>query len=180
MKKLLIISIFAATLISLGLIGCKPPKTVDYVELDRYLGTWHEIAKFPNSFQGDCYGNTTASYSPHPDFDADIVVLNRCQTSPGGDYQDITGRASIVDKETNAKLRVSFFGPFGAPYWIIEIADTAGDNPYEWAVVSEPFRQFLWILSRTPVLEEDVLSGILEKIALQGFDTERLVFTPQD
>ena len=161
--------------------GCKPPKTVDYVEVDRYLGTWYEIARFPNSFQADCVSNTTATYSPHPDSASDILVENRCQEEGSeGSYQEILGRARIADEETNAKLSVIFFEPFGAPYWIIELDDTEGGDPYAWAVVSDPFRVFLWILSRTPTLPEETLDTILAKITLQGYDTERLVWTPQD
>ena len=135
---ILFLSIFA------GATSCTPPQTVEYVEPDRYLGTWYEIARYPNLFQASCYGNTTATYSPHPEIVGDILVENRCQeNSPEGDYQEIIGRASFVDDGSNAKLNVYFFGNFGAPYWIIELDDTVGDEPYAWAVVSDPFRQFL-------------------------------------
>jgi apolipoprotein D and lipocalin family protein len=169
------LSIFA------GGTSCTPPQTVEYVEPGRYLGTWYEIARYPNAFQASCSGNTTATYSPHPDMNLDIVVENRCQeNSPEGDYQEIIGRASFVDDGSNAKLNVYFFGNIGAPYWIIELDDTVGDDPYAWAVVSDPIRLSLWILSRTPGLEVDVLNMILEKITNQGYSTERLLWTPQE
>ena len=169
------LSIFA------GATSCTPPQTVEYVEPDRYLGTWYEIARYPNLFQASCYGNTTATYSPHPEIAGNIMVENRCQEdSPEGGYQEIIGRASFVDDGANAKLDVSFFGNIGAPYWIIELDDTVGDDPYAWAVVSDPIRLSLWILSRTPAPEEDVLNMILEKITRQGYSTERLLWTPQE
>ena len=89
-------------------------------------------------------------------------------------------QASFLGDGSNAKLNVYFFGNLGAPYWIIELDDTVGDDPYAWAVVSDPVRLFLWILSRTPTLEEDVLNMILEKITSQGYSTERLLWTPQE
>jgi apolipoprotein D and lipocalin family protein len=97
-----------------------------------------------------------------------------------GDYQEIIGRASFVDDGSNAKLNVYFLDDIGAPYWIIELDDTVGDDPYAWAVVSDPIRLTLWILSRTPTPEEDILSRILEKVTSQGYSTERLLWTPQE
>jgi apolipoprotein D and lipocalin family protein len=173
-------SLLVALLLFAGSVGCMPPQTVEYVDPDRYLGKWYEIAKYPNPFQASCYGNTTATYSPHPEIEGDILVENRCQEdSPGGDYQEIIGRASFLDDGSNSMLNVYFFGDFGAPYWIIELDDTAGDDPYAWAVVSDPFRLNLWILSRTPALEGQVLDTILDKITSQGYSTERLLWTPQ-
>jgi len=164
-----------------GAISCTPPQTVEYVEPDRYLGTWYEIARYPNLFQASCYGNTTATYTPHPEIAGDILVENRCQeNSPEGDYQEIIGRASFVDDGSNAKLDVYFFGNIGAPYWIIELDDKVGDDPYAWAVVSDPIRLTLWILSRTPALEENVLNMILDRITRQGYSTECLLWTPQE
>jgi lipocalin len=111
----------------------------------------------------------------------DILVENRCQeNSPDGDYQEIIGPASFVDDGSNAKLNVYFFSNFGAPYWIIEFDDTVGDDPYAWAVVSDSFLLNLWILNRTPTLEEEVLNMILDKITSQGYSTERLVWTLQE
>ena len=180
MKK----SLKALTLIlavtAVGAVGCSPPQTVDFVDIDRYLGTWYEIARYPTSFQEGCYGETTAVYDPHPEFPGDIRVTNTCRLdSPEGELDIIVGRAEVADEETNAKLKVYFFGSFGAPYWIIDLDPTPGDDPYVYAVVSEPTRSFLWILSRTPTLDDTTLNGILDRIVEQGLEPEKLQWTLQ-
>jgi apolipoprotein D and lipocalin family protein len=81
----------------------------------------------------------------------------------------IEGVARVVDSSTNAKLAVTFFGPFEGDYWILELG-----NEYEFAVVGEPSRKFLWILSREPVLDEDLYQDILSRLPEKGYDPERL------
>lgn len=150
-----------------------PLQTVPKVELQRYLGTWYEIASFPQSFQKGCTA-TTATYSLKAE--GEIEVLNRCRLdSLEGEEKVAKGRARVVDKDTNAKLEVSFFGPFWGDYWIIQLGDD-----YEYAVVGHPSRDYLWILSRTPTLEEAKLQGILEKLKTeQQYPLERLERTVQ-
>ena len=149
-----------------------PLETVEQVDLDRYLGTWYEIARIPQRFQRDCTA-TTATYSLEED--GDIRVLNRCRKgSPDGPLDEAEGRARVVDEVTNAKLEVSFFGPFWGDYWIVEL----GPN-YEYAVVGHPSRDYLWILSRTPTMDPELYQGILSRLEGQGYDTERLVRTVQ-
>lgn len=150
-----------------------PLPTAQNVEVPRYLGKWYEIARYPNGFQQQCVGGTTAEYNLNDD--GSIQVLNRCRTgSLDGPEDTILGRATVSDSTTNAKLSVSFFGPFGAPYWILEV----GSN-YEYAVVGEPSRSFLWILSRTPAMDETVYNDILSRLSALGYDPSRLVKTPQ-
>ncbi len=153
--------------------GDPPPlKTVPQVDLSRYLGTWYEIASFPQRFQRGCTG-TTATYSLMDN--GDLRVVNRCfKGSLDGKLSVARGHAWVVDKTTNAKLEVSFFWPFHGAYWIIDL-----DPDYRYAVVGNPSRDYLWILSRTPTMDPAVYAGILERLEAQGFDTSRLVRTLQ-
>jgi apolipoprotein D and lipocalin family protein len=147
-------------------------QTVVHVDLSRYLGTWYEIASFPNRFQRGCMA-TTATYTLRAD--GDIDVLNRCRKgSLDGAEASAMGRARVVDRTTQAKLEVSFFRPFWGDYWII---DLAGD--YAYAVVGHPGRDYLWILARAPTMSEATYQGILTRLRAQGYDTTRLVRTPQ-
>lgn len=146
--------------------------TVPKVDIHRYLGTWYEIARFPNSFERNCVG-VTATYSLRED--GLIKVYNQARLfRHDGKESSITGKAKIVDSVSNAKLRVSFFGPFYADYWIIALGDD-----YQYAVVSEPSRKFLWILSRTPHMDIALYQQILTELPRQGFDATRLELTPQ-
>lgn len=153
-----------------GCAGIYPPlDVVDRVELGRYTGRWYEIARYPNSFERGCVG-VTADYSLRED--GKINVLNTCiEGELDGNVRTIQGTARVVDEETNAKLAVAFFGPFEGDYWILEL----GAN-YEYAVVGEPSRRFLWILSRQPVLDETLLDSILSRLPDMGYDPEQLEF----
>ena len=126
----------------------KPPlEVVEPVDLQRYLGKWYEIASYPAWFQKGCTGST-AEYTMTPD--GRIQVINRCRKKGlDGPLKESKGKAEVVDTVTNAKLKVWFFWPFKGNYWIIEL-----DDDYQWAVVGEPGRKYLWILSRTPVMDE--------------------------
>jgi apolipoprotein D and lipocalin family protein len=147
-------------------------ETVAHVDLSRYIGTWYEIANFPQIFQRGCTA-TTASYTLRGD--GDIDVLNRCRKeSIDGEEKSAIGRAHVVDLSTNAKLTVSFFRPFWGDYWIIDLADD-----YSYAVVGHPSRDYLWILSRTPSMDPGLYEGILRRLAAQGYETSRIVRTLQ-
>ncbi|MEL6361038.1 MAG: lipocalin family protein [Pseudomonadota bacterium] len=147
-----------------------PLETVEAVDLDRYLGKWYEIARFPNRFEKDCEG-VTAEYARRQD--GLITVTNTCRkNTPDGPEEVAKGRARIVNAETNAELKVSFFGPFWGDYWIIHL-----EEDYSVAIVSEPKGRYLWILSRTPTLPESQLKFLTEKIKADGFDTDALYFT---
>jgi apolipoprotein D and lipocalin family protein len=149
-----------------------PLKTVPRVDLDRYLGTWYDIASFPQRFQQGCTG-TTATYTKRPD--GQIDVLNRCRKEALDGKEDAArGRARVVDSTTNAKLKVSFFRPFWGDYWIIDL----GSN-YEFAVVGHPSRDYLWILSRTPTMDAAVYDGIIARLRAQGYEVDRLNRTLQ-
>jgi len=148
-----------------------PPRVVERVDLKRYIGTWYEIARYPNFFQKGCAGGTTATYELRPD--GKITVINRCREKDGG-ASEARGKAWVADHATNAKLKVQFFWPFRGAYWVIEL-----DPDYRWAVVGHPDRKYLWILSRTPELEPAVYDDILRRIAAQGYDLKPIIKTPQ-
>jgi apolipoprotein D and lipocalin family protein len=149
-----------------------PLEVVPKVELQRYLGTWYELASFPQSFQRGCTAST-ANYVLLPD--GDVQVVNRCRLNAlDGEEKVATGRARVVDTQTNAKLEVSFFRPFWGDYWIIQL-----DPEYRYAVVGNPGRDYLWILSRTPTVDEAVYEGIVTKLKADGYPLDRLVRTLQ-
>jgi apolipoprotein D and lipocalin family protein len=144
-------------------------KTVPYVDLQRYLGTWYDVASFPQRFQKGCTC-TTAEYSLNKD--GSIAVVNRCIKD--GKEKIATAKAKVRDKKSNAKLSVQFFWPFKGKYWIIDLADD-----YSYAVVGHPSRDYLWILSRSPQLPSATYEGILSRLKAQGYDLSRLRKTEQ-
>jgi apolipoprotein D and lipocalin family protein len=145
-----------------------PVTSVPAVDLARYVGKWYEIAAFPMYFQRHCVGDTTAEYTLRPD--GEVTVDNRCRTASSGERA--TGRAWTIEGTGNAQLKVSFFWPFRSDYWIIGL-----DEAYRWAVVGNPNRKYLWILSRTPQLPPAELERALAAARAQGYDTAGLVFT---
>ncbi len=152
--------------------GLPPLQTVEHVDLPRYLGTWYEIASYPQRFQKGCTA-TTADYTLRDD--GKITVLNRCRKDTlDGKLDEAKGLARVVDTTTNAKLEVSFFRPFWGDYWIIDL-----DPEYRFAVVGHPGRDYLWILSREPQLDPAIYDGILERLREKSYDTTRLVRTLQ-
>lgn len=174
------LSRFLAFSFAIGLLGCassqargEPPlETVPYVDLQRYLGKWYEIASFPQSFSEGCVASS-ATYSIRND--GDIAVVNECRLYQfDGDKKTATGVAKVVDQKTNAKLRVTFFWPFFGSYWIIDL----GEN-YDYAVVGHPSRNYLWILSRTSKMDETLLQEILDRIVKKGYKLDKLQMTPQ-
>ena len=146
-------------------------EVVPSVDISRYVGLWYEIARLPNRFEKKCADSVTANYTLQKD--GSIKVVNRCRKA-SGEYTTATGKAKVVDKKTNAKLKVTFFWPFYGKYWILDL----GKN-YEYAVVGDPSRKYLWILSRTPQLDEALYQQLLAKMATRGFKTEHMIKPPQ-
>jgi len=148
------------------------------IVLHRYSGGWSEIAKYPNRFQKQCVANTTANYTLKPN--GKFEVLNKCRLEDKSvDAAEAEGK--IGDKKNNSKLKVRFAPGFvswlpfvWANYWVIDL-----DPNYEYAVVGEPKREYLWILSRKPQMDEATYSAIIAKIETMGYDTKRIVKTPQ-
>ena len=153
--------------------GEEPLEVLPSVDLTRYAGKWYEIARLPNRFQRACAGNTTATYTLRPD--GKITVLNECRTADGR-RKSATGTARVADSRgPNTKLKVSFFWPFSGKYWIIDL-----DPEYQWAVVGEPGRDYLWILSREPRLDTALYQQIVARAKQRGFNTEKLLKTRHD
>jgi apolipoprotein D and lipocalin family protein len=151
--------------------------TVPQVDLKRYAGTWHEIARLPNEFQKQCAAEVTATYTPNDD--GTVGVVNRCRTA-AGDWDVAEGVATPQDA-TNAKLKVSFLPaairwlPFGrGDYWVIEL-----DPDYRWVMVGEPQRKYLWVLSRDPLLPQDALESMLGRAREAGFPVDRIKLSAQ-
>ncbi|HET9028684.1 MAG TPA: lipocalin family protein [Candidatus Aquilonibacter sp.] len=147
------------------------PETVPFVDLERYAGRWFEIARYPTRFERRCARNSTAQYTV---VDGKLRVVNTC-TTQDGDVLVTSGWACVDDPQTNAKLNVRF-GPFArGKYWILDLA-----ADYSFAVVGEPHKNFLWILSRTPSLDEAVFARICDSLAGFGYDAGRLQRTLQE
>lgn len=147
-------------------------QVVSYVDIERYLGKWYEIALYPNWFEKGCFGST-AYYEKLEG--GKIKVTNQCRMhGPEGELNEAIGEADIADRKTNAKLKVQFFWPFKGDYWIIDL-----DKDYQYAIVSEPNRQYLWILTRSPHMEPQILEMLKTKIRRNGFDLSYLVKTRQ-
>lgn len=160
-------------IILLGLLGCSktypPLKTVPNVDIQKYLGTWYEIARYEHFFEKGC-SNVTATYTLKDN--ADIKVVNRCDKGEEK-LSEAVGVAYATD-ESNSKLKVSFFRPFYGNYWIIML-----DEQYKYAVIGDPSREYLWILSRTPTLDKKTTQMILQKLPDMGYATDKLIWTPQ-
>lgn len=146
------------------------PEPAKPMELSRYTGLWYEIARSPNRFERNCDG-VTARYTLRKD--GDIDVLNTCRRGGlNGKVETAKGRAKVVDKKTFAKLKVSFFGPFYANYWVLD-----RDDNYQWAIVGEPSGRYVWILSRTP--RPDNTQALVKRVEAMGYDTSKLEFPKQ-
>lgn len=146
-------------------------ETVPYVDLEKYAGDWYEIASFPQPFQKGCTC-TKATYSSNED--GTINVVNSCNLALKGKTKTSTAIAFVEEGSGNAKLKVQFFWPFKGKYWIIDLA-----KDYSYAVVGHPNRKYLWILSRTPEMDENQYQTILEGVAKKDFDIRKLEKTVQ-
>lgn len=155
-----------------------PLKAIAQLDLQRYLGRWYEIAKFPNRFQRQCVWGTSADYSLLPN--GHIRVLNQCRNS-AGNWEHAIGVAKPIEGPSTAKLKVRFapewlsFLPFvWGDYWVVDL-----DEKYELVAVSEPQKEFLWILSRTPAVSDAAYTELLGRLAAMGLDIQKLEKTPQ-
>ncbi|MEN9864005.1 MAG: hypothetical protein RLZZ601_1769 [Pseudomonadota bacterium] len=153
-------------------------KTIASLDVPRYLGTWYEIAKFPNWFQKKCVSNTKAVYTAKPD--GNLRVLNSCKTA-GGETSEAEGLARQIGAKDSPKLEVrfapewlSFLPLVWGDYWVIDL-----DSQYQVAAVSDPRREYLWVLSRTPQLDPKVYADLLQRLKQQQFDIQKLALTSQ-
>ena len=160
-------------------VGPVPPKTVDHVDLTRYQGKWYELARLPMYFQRDC-AQSEAHYNLRTD--GTVGVLNRCLTLDGK-WQEVSGSATPQEPGKTDKLWVVFDNWFSklvpggvkGNYWVLYV-----DEGYQTALVGNPDRRYLWILSRTPTLPAVERESLLAKARQQGYDTTRLVWRVAD
>jgi apolipoprotein D and lipocalin family protein len=167
------IGIAAATLV-LGACTGKPAKVepVGDFELNRYLGTWYEIARLDHSFERGLE-NVTATYSMRND--GGVRVINRGYSPEKGQWEEAEGKAFFVGKSDVAWLKVSFFGPFYGSYIVFEL----DAESYHHAFVSGPDTSYLWLLARTPSVSDDVLQRFRERAAELDFDLGELIEVDQ-
>ena len=166
----------AITLVTGLLQSCTgTPEGVEVVtdfELDRYLGTWYEIARLDHSFERGL-SNVTANYSMRDD--GGVKVVNRGFNTEKSEWDEATGKAYFVGESDIGQLKVSFFGPFYGGYNIVELDDSA----YQYSLVAGPDRSYLWILSRTPQMDSTVLQQLIAKADALGFPTNELIMVEQ-
>lgn len=171
--------IFAMLIISsFSFAKTKPVQTVSQVDLQRYLGEWYEIASIPQSFQKMCVRNVKAQYSLASN--GLIKVVNSCETK-NGDIKTANARAKVTDKNSNAKLKVTFVKIFdwvfslGGNYWILDL-----DKDYSLAVVGDPTREYGWILSRTKEVSPQVWERVKAVLEKNDYDLCKFKTTIQD
>ena len=152
------------------------PSTVTPVadlDITRYLGTWYEIARLDHSFEKDLV-NVTAQYSLRDD--GGIDVTNRGFLAQEKRWKEAQGKAYFVEEQEIGYLKVSFFGPFYGSYVIFEL----DQKDYQYAFVSGPDTSYLWLLARTPQVDQALIARFIEKAGEAGFDTQSLIFPSQE
>ena len=149
-----------------------PVATITALDVPRYMGTWYEIAKFPNRFQAKCIANTRAQYLAQTD--GSVQVLNSCTTADG--TIDALGLAKQVGATNSPKLQVRFAPAWlswlpqvWGDYWVIDL-----DADYQLAAVSDAKREYLWVLSRAPQVNTKVYDALIERLKAQHFDVQKL------
>ncbi len=159
--------------VALFLLGCVGiPENVTPVEgfqLDRYLGTWYEIARLDHSFERGM-SRVTAQYSLRED--GGVRVLNRGFLAEKNEWKEAEGKAFFVDRSDRGFLKVSFFGPFYGSYIVMDL----DKENYQYALVSGPDKSYLWILSRTPTMDRATLDHLIATARTAGFETDELLF----
>lgn len=173
LKKPFSVAALAAFLLSACLDAPEGTEVVTGFELDRYLGTWYEIARFDHRFERGMT-NITANYSLRDD--GGVKVLNRGYKTEKGAWDDAEGKAYFVGEPDVGQLKVSFFGPFYGGYNILEL----DQENYQYALVAGPDRDYLWILARTPELPEATLNMLVEKARSLDFPVDELIYVPHD
>jgi len=167
-------------LLTLAAAGCTglPPgvKAVDDFDVHRYLGRWYEIARLDHSFERGL-SRVTATYTLRKD--DGIRVVNRGYDAAAGEWREAVGKAYLIGKPGQGRLKVSFFGPFYSSYNIIALGGQASQGPYTYAVVCGPNRSYLWILARRPYLDASTLARLTEQARALAFDTDALIHVDQ-
>lgn len=158
--------------------SAQPLQTIQSLDVSRYMGTWYEIAKYPNRFQKQCVANTSAEYSVRKD--GTLTVLNRCQKT-GGEMDEAQGQARQIGGTKSPKLEVRFAPAWlswlpmvWGDYWVIDL-----DPEYQLVAVSEPSREYLWVLARTQQVDQAKYDALLQRLKARGFDLTKLELSPQ-
>lgn len=180
-KKIVLLGILGSSLL-LGACASIPlpgpvgnravPEPAKSVELDRYLGRWYEQFRYEASFQKDMDA-VTANYSLNDDGSIKVVNQGR-RGGVTGELKESVGKAKVVDTATNAKLKVSFFGPFYGDYWVLDHADD-----YSWSIVGEPSGRYLWALTREANPSPQKKSQLEARVKQLGYDWSLVRITKQ-
>lgn len=172
-QKITMLMLVCSTLL---ISACSKIETVNYVDVDRYMGVWYQISAYETSFNQDLVG-VTAEYTLLAD--GSVQVYNKGNlVTLDGTLDEILGNAVVVDESTNSRLKVSFPGVPNFPWanYLIVILD---EENYQYAVVTDPLKYTLFVLSRTPQMEPELYSDILSQLDSVGINTEKLLLTPQ-
>ncbi|PWF65055.1 lipocalin [Shewanella sp. BC20] len=170
MKKLLLL---ISVLVLSGCLGM--PRNVEPVkdfELERYLGKWYEIARLDHSFERGLT-QVTAEYSLKAD--GGVKVINRGYSADTQQWKEADGKAYFVNGDGEAYLKVSFFGPFYGSYVVFGL----DQQDYQYAFISGPDTDYLWLLARTPTVSPEVIKQFVEMASARGFDTSSLIYVEQ-
>ena len=153
-----------------SLLSCKTIQelpTVEKVDVSKYAGLWYEIARLPNSFEKglEC---VTANYTQKSN--GKIEVLNKGFSSEKGSFKTAKGTAWVPDGKYPGRLKVTFFWPFAGNYYILSL-----DENYQYALVGDPSRKYLWVLARTKTLDASVYEDLMNHAETNGFDTTQVI-----
>lgn len=162
------VSLAACASLTAGPVGnSSVPQPAKPVDLKRYVGLWYESARYENRFERNCEA-VTAEYRQRPD--GAIEVVNSCHKGGvNGPLKVAMGRAKVVEGSQDAKLKVSFFGPFFGDYWVLDHADD-----YSWSIVGEPTGRYLWLLTREAKPPAAQQERLMTRIRELGYDTRLL------
>jgi len=166
--------LFFLVLLLTGCVGMPEGVTpVKNFQLERYLGKWYEIARLDHSFERGL-SQISAEYSLNPD--GSVKVINRGYSDKDKKWKEAVGKALFVKSPDQGFLKVSFFGPFYGSYIILEL----DHQNYSYALVCGPDRSYLWILARSPKIDDATKNALITKAASLGFKTDELIFVPHD
>lgn len=173
MNKIWGASILLALVLALGACSGKPSNItpVQNFDVNKYLGTWYEIARLENRFERGLT-QVTATYSLRDD--GGIAVLNRGYSIKKNEWKESLGKAYFVEDKSTAYLKVYFFGPIYGSYIVFDL-----DENYQYSLVTAGDKSYFWLLARTPTIPGDVKASLLEKAATLGFDISKLVYVEQ-
>lgn len=147
-------------------------KPVENFKLEKYLGKWYEIARLDHSFEKGL-SLVSAEYSLRPD--GGVKVINRGYSAKDNKWKEAVGKAYFVKGPDQGFLKVSFFGPFYGSYVVVAL----DHENYQYALVCGPDTSYLWLLARSPKINEDLKNGLIAKAKAAGFDTDKLIFVDQ-